>query len=298
MTDLSIEVRTGRRWLHIISRPHHEDTLMVWDGIITDITKRKSNETKLARYREKLEYFVQERTDELTATNEVLVTANEELTTTVEELDHYKTHLEAMVEQKTLEVISEKNHLQTLADNIPNGFLNRVRIKASVLSGPDAATEWSKQLQLIFASANAEKLTGISIADAMKDYSLAFTKYHREDLVKVAPLLFEHFCDRTPLNIEIRFFRSGNDMRWLQMSIWFTDEDGWVICNGLILDVTERKEMEIELALYRENLEQLVKKRTDELSSANEELVVTIEELRATNEELSATNEELSATNE
>ena len=298
MTDLSIEIRTGKRWLHVIGRPHIEDSLIVWDGIVIDISKRKSNETKLARYREKLEFMVQERTDELTATNEVLIATNEELTTTIEELDHYKNHLEDMVEEKTMEVYEEKDRLQTLADNIPNGFLNRVRLKASVLSDPNAATEWINHLQLIYASANAELLTGLSLAECMENYSLTFAKYHQEDLIKVAPILFEHFCNRTPLNIEIRFFRSENDMRWLQMSIWFTNEGEWIVCNGLILDVTERKTMEVELAIYRENLEQLVKQRTDELTAANEELVSTNEEMRATNEELSATNEELSAIND
>jgi len=63
MCDRVVETRLGDRWIHIIGRPRRDGTLIVWDSIITDITERKNHEAELAKYREKLDFFVQERND-------------------------------------------------------------------------------------------------------------------------------------------------------------------------------------------------------------------------------------------
>jgi len=49
------EIRLGDRWVHIVSRPRIEEKVIIWDGIITDITERKSNEADSAKYRKDLE---------------------------------------------------------------------------------------------------------------------------------------------------------------------------------------------------------------------------------------------------
>lgn len=59
-------------------------------------------------------------------------------------------------------------------------------------------------------------------------------------------------------------------------------------------DITKRKKTEEELAEYQTHLENLVKKRTEELETTNEELVATNDELSNTNEQLSITNTLLS----
>lgn len=63
---------------------------------------------------------------------------------------------------------------------------------------------------------------------------------------------------------------------------------------GILLtarDVTERKENEVQLGLYRNHLEQLVKKRTEEIELMNAELIAINEELKSTNEELADKND-------
>lgn len=60
-------------------------------------------------------------------------------------------------------------------------------------------------------------------------------------------------------------------------------------------DITDRKQAEAEVAIYRQNLEEKVKERADEILRINEVLKATNEEIEATNEELYAKNERLSS---
>lgn len=64
------------------------------------------------------------------------------------------------------------------------------------------------------------------------------------------------------------------------------------------VDITERKHLENELKKYNEQLEFLVKERTEELETSNEELRATNEELYSQREHLSLTLEKLKETQE
>jgi PAS domain S-box-containing protein len=58
------------------------------------------------------------------------------------------------------------------------------------------------------------------------------------------------------------------------------------ISRTAVLDITERRQAEEELAKYRQHLEKLVDVRTEELQAANEELQTTNEELHTADEKL------------
>jgi PAS domain S-box-containing protein len=65
---------------------------------------------------------------------------------------------------------------------------------------------------------------------------------------------------------------------------------------GAMIDITDKKKAERELEKYRNQLERLVKERTEELETANEELVSTNEEIYSQREELEATLNKLQTT--
>jgi PAS domain S-box-containing protein len=68
--------------------------------------------------------------------------------------------------------------------------------------------------------------------------------------------------------------------------------DGSVQCGvNLNIDITERKQAEVELAAYRDHLEQLVQERTEELRRANEQMIQEIEERRRTEQALRESEE-------
>ena len=74
---------------------------------------------------------------------------------------------------------------------------------------------------------------------------------------------------------EIRFKYAKDGYRWvlIQGFVTLRDKDGRIArIAGVLIDIDERKRAEEELKKYREHLEDLVKKRTKELSDANKQL--------------------------
>jgi len=83
---------------------------------------------------------------------------------------------------------------------------------------------------------------------------------------------------------------------WVYLEVLGDDLSDHPAIGGILItarDISERKENEMQLDLYRNHLEQLVKKRTEEIELINAELVAINEELKATNEELAVKNEKL-----
>ncbi len=244
ITNFNCEIRVsnnGRpRWVQMASHPHLEGDIIVWDGIILDVTRRKEAER---------------------------------------------------------EVMTEKDRLQALGDNLPNGCLFRFQIEKQELLQPGAQKSWMQHLQLSYASAPWEKISNIPLADALQNVSLPFMRIHSEDLTEIVPKMYESLVNLIEFNAEVRYNYTNTEQRWLQIAAVPRWEEDWIMTDGYILDITERKSIETELAVYREELERLVKERTEELEATNEELYATNEELYATNEEFAVTNEELHTKN-
>lgn len=64
------------------------------------------------------------------------------------------------------------------------------------------------------------------------------------------------------------------------------DEQNIIAIEGIAHDITSRKKLDAELAKHRENLEQLVQSRTEELEAANESLTAQKNELEAFNQSM------------
>ncbi|GFO58382.1 hypothetical protein GMST_07070 [Geomonas silvestris] len=85
LSDLDMEVPMLRpdgelRWMQLHSRPRRlPDGRTIWDGVQTDVTERRRYQEELRAHRHELELRVEERTRELTTAQEVLQTLNEGL---------------------------------------------------------------------------------------------------------------------------------------------------------------------------------------------------------------------------
>jgi len=78
---------------------------------------------------------------------------------------------------------------------------------------------------------------------------------------------------------ELRLKKKGGEEFYAQLeSIFVKDAEGASSCRTAIMDVSERKRVEKELGIYRDNLEKLVEERTLELARTNELLIQEIAE--------------------
>lgn len=94
---------------------------------------------------------------------------------------------------------------------------------------------------------------------------------------------------------EIKFKgKNGQKIDFLVSGAPIFDHQGNTIGSiGTMTDITEKKIIQMELEAHKNNLEKLVKERTEEIEALNEELTATNEELFQNNEELYSVNEVL-----
>ena len=186
------------------------------------------------------------------------------------------------------ELLIEKERLESLENNYPDGCLYR----AMVIPG-------TKEVKFTYLSKPWEKMSGISVEAAINDINVAYNLIFAEDLPLLKDAIIGSIETMSSKKIELRFRKKNDtDTRWLQLSSTPHLENRQIVWDGYVLDITERKNTQLDLEAHQIELEYTVNERTTELEATNEELYATNEELYATNEEFAAINEELSLKNE
>jgi PAS domain S-box-containing protein len=78
---------------------------------------------------------------------------------------------------------------------------------------------------------------------------------------------------------EVRTITKAGDVRWVRVSaqpIWHDEQERLIGINGGVQDITERKELELQLQQYNAELETMVRNRTDALQRAKEQIELII----------------------
>ena len=184
-----------------------------------------------------------------------------------------------------LKRLTELEHLEVLGKTFPNGCLFRFQIMADILDMDEAPNFW-EHLHLSYASYSWERISNIPLADAMRNSMLLFDKIHHDDLTEMSPLLHHSLIYGAVFNAEFRYRYTNTDIRWYQITMQPRRDGHWMVCDGLLHDITTRKKNEIELSLYRRALEPLIKEHVDELKAAKEELTTIKKELERKNFQL------------
>ncbi|KJR41355.1 two-component hybrid sensor and regulator [Candidatus Magnetoovum chiemensis] len=101
-----------------------------------------------------------------------------------------------------------------------------------------------------------------------------------------------------PLEVEETIKHNNTVRTYLSIKSPLYDKDNkiYAVC-AISTDITERKQAEEELIKYRQRLEELVKSRTEELSKANESLMLEIKERKKIEEDLIKAKEGAEAAN-
>jgi PAS domain S-box-containing protein len=160
------------------------------------------------------------------------------------------------------------------------------RYRAIIESIPDFMFITDPEGNLIFMNPEAEQLTGMiegkQAEGNLKDFLYPEDKKLFEQqaygLIKGETNHSEIF--------ETRFNKNTGEQIWLSSIISKIEMNNKPMLQILSRDITEKKQIEKELDSYRNQLELLVKERTDELAATNEELLMSNEELLTQREAL------------
>lgn len=170
------------------------------------------------------------------------------------------------------------------------------RYRIIVEAFPDIIMISDLNKKILFANKELEKITGILPEEYDNPYESA--QVHPEDrelIDNVIKDLLEGDKQHTGI-IENRFIDKNGKVHWLSGIISKVKIDNQIYLQTITRDITEKKIIEQELEQHRNNLEHLVKKRTEELAAANEELISTNDELLNQREELENVLENLKKT--
>ena len=123
-----------------------------------------------------------------------------------------------------------------------------------------------------YASAGSRELFGLEPETIVRDAGALLDLIHPDD-VEVFNLHVRESADSLkPWRHELRTLVDGKE-RWYQgVSHPHRQPNGDILWDGVLLDITERKQAEEELRKHRDHLEELVAARTSDLKAGNDEL--------------------------
>jgi PAS domain S-box-containing protein len=144
----------------------------------------------------------------------------------------------------------------------------RIRVRRSVSWGDPEASPYTYE----FMNDRFCELTGISRERHLADPTLTLRLIHPEELARWAAANEEANRSLTTFVWEGRLLIHGR-LRWSYFESRPRElADGDILWSGVMLDVTDRKEAELELQRLNESLEERVRERTTELQESNREL--------------------------
>lgn len=124
-----------------------------------------------------------------------------------------------------------------------------------------------KEEQIIYVSPAYKKIMGRSDEEIVDGYDDWINSVHPDDRNYAEQTFYAALKGEDVEPREYRTLRPDGTVRWLHDKVFpIKDTQGNIIrVTGVANDITDRKEMEIKLEQYRNNLQELLKKRTSEL---------------------------------
>ena len=239
-------------------------------GSFMDITERKLAEETLRKAHDELEMRVKQRTGDL-------VKINEELQAEIAE------------RKKSEDALQEsQDNLRSILENAPCGvYLND--LKGTFLYG----------------NKKAEKIIGYKRNELIGQSFLQFNLLSKAHLVKASKLLLLNMMGKPTGPDEFELLGKDGNRAVVEIATTTLKQKQKLVVTGFVRDITEQKRVEKELIKYREHLEELVKERTAQIETVNEQLQQKLverkrmeQEIYDKNQQLVTQNDELSASNE
>ena len=126
---------------------------------------------------------------------------------------------------------------------------------------PDVAWTSDENYNIIFISPNVERLTGYTQEEEYQvdDWMKWYERVHPDDMEYAKTAFKEFIQGRKPYDIDYRFQRKDRQWIWIHdRSVETYEKDGKLFADGLIADITERKQAEEELRRSEEKYRSLI----------------------------------------
>jgi len=149
---------------------------------------------------------------------------------------------------------------ERLAANIP-GFIYKFKMTAN------------GEFSFPYASIGCQEIFGVPPADVANDATPILNTIHADDVELFQDSVLKSASQLTPWNLEARLSTIKNEWKWFHAaSRPLLQDNGDIIWEGLVMDVTDRKQAEAELAKSKENAEASAISKADFLANMSHEI--------------------------
>lgn len=151
---------------------------------------------------------------------------------------------------------------------------SKQRLELAKRAGKIGSYEWDLKSNRIVWSAMEEELYGLPAGSFGGTYEEWVRLIHPQDRAAVERAVRNALQGCAELLIEFRINRPDGSVRWLlgQGSVICDEQGRAARLIGVNIDITDRKQAEIDLAHHRNHLEELVAERTAELEQTHQRL--------------------------
>lgn len=131
---------------------------------------------------------------------------------------------------------------------------------------------------MLYVSPQVKNILGFSPEDYKADPDIWIKQLHPEDYKRVMTEVKKRQANRRLLSIEYRMLTKDGRVVWFQDNAEIVrDARGKpLFLQGVMIDITQRKQAEEELKKHQQQLEALIEERTAKLAAANEQLELEI----------------------
>jgi len=135
---------------------------------------------------------------------------------------------------------------------------------------PDVIWTTDKDMRIVFVSQNVEAISGYTPDEEyeMGQWSSWFDRVHPDDFERVETVYKALIEKRQPYNTEYRFKRRDGKWIWVyDRAVATYEKNGMKYADGLLSDITERKQAEEETKKLKEKYESVIKHIPDTIYS-------------------------------
>jgi len=151
--------------------------------------------------------------------------------------------------------------LQTISDNLPGIIIYQYQYDDKGVG------------KYTYLGKGIEHLSGYTVAEIMEKPSILDDIVIDEDRPILAAAEKQAYQNLSVFNVEVRCRSAHDGLRWINfISTPSLGNEGQVLWNGFLIDITDRKKMEDMIKQVNADLEERVEQRTAQLKRSNEEM--------------------------